>query len=113
MDMLANYEFYRLDYQGEQIPKEKFAGAMRQAQAYLEAVTGREILNHAQEVMVRFAACAVAEAYWEAGQREIQQESAGNWSKSYRQKETALTPRGAAELYLGESGMLFRGCKDR
>lgn len=109
----ADYEYYRLTYHGS-LPEETFTRLARRASAYLDRVSfGR--IREATEA-VKDACCAVVEAM-ELNERGggIASETNDGVSVSYvagisNAKSEDRRLYDAAFLYLGGTGLLYRGC---
>ena len=88
----------------------------RDAAACLEELTlGRTAADLAPELLERcqMALCAVAEEYKaerEEGAGVVASESVGSWSRTYAQTASpAQKRRDAAWMWLGNTGLLYRG----
>lgn len=104
----AEYEYYKTIYHGS-LPSEEFNRFSRQASAYLDQVTfGR--IKEATEA-VKDACCAVVdELYLRENPRAVS-ETVQSWSKTFSADNTPAQQRlyNAAALYLGMTGLLYRG----
>ncbi len=130
----ADYDYYTKTYMGNAIAEEEYPRLATRAAKYLDYITmGRAEKNAGLEA-VKMCACALAEQYktieaanslslqsLQAGTEdtaEVQSESVGSWSRSYRSggdsaqsaSNAAQTARAAlmdtALMYLGNTGLL-------
>ena len=113
MDALCDYQFYIDSYHGK-MDEESFAGASLQATAFLEfACKGKnpeQFLKLDMEPM-KMACCAVSDAVLRIAERQgIKSESMGEYTVSYADADGEESLYKAAAYYLGNSGILFRGC---
>ena len=104
--LTAGYEFYRGTYPGDKITAAEWPVLSRDAAACLEELTlGR--------TACQMALCAVAEEYKaerEEGAGVVASESVGSWSRTYAQTASpAQKRRDAAWMWLGTTGLLYRG----
>lgn len=114
----ADYEYYAGTYGGD-MPAERFAFLSRQASAYIDRATFERIdmdaLSDELKARVKNACCAVAEAYLLNEQGGgVAAESNDGVSVSYvvgisTAKTYDQRLRDALFLYLGNSGLLYRG----
>ena len=133
----ADYEYYKATYLGAAIQEAEFPRLALRASAFLDYYTqGRAALNHGLDAL-KMACCAVAEQYQtiDAAQAlaqkalsatlssggELQSQSVGSWSKTYRSggesAQQAATAAQAAKAsiasvaaqYLVGTGLLYRG----
>lgn len=135
----ADYEYYKDTYLGTAIQEADFSRLALRASSFLDYYTqGRADKNQELEAL-KMACCAVAEQYQsidlarkvalnalqnsanagEAG--ELQSQSVGSWSKTYRsggesaQQATTAAQAAQASLasvaaqYLSSTGLLYRG----
>lgn len=103
-----NYGFYKSAYGGNTIPPELFNRFLFKAQTYLEGLTmGRDIPDNYKD-RYSFALCEIAECYYTA-KCDVKSENNDGYSVSY--SDIPLTKRlyEIADLYLGESGLLYKG----
>ena len=114
--LTAGYEFYRGTYHGDKITAAEWPVLSRDAAACLEELTlGRTAADLAPELLERcqMALCAVAEEYKaerEEGAGVVASESVGSWSRTYAQTASpAQKRRDAAWMWLGNTGLLYRG----
>ena len=114
----ADYTYYTETYLGT-MPKEDYQRLSRQASAYIDIIT----FNRAENVYegrfqgkIKDACCAVADAYFFNEQGgEITSESNDGINVTYAVGvSTAKTVDqrlyDAVKLYLGMTGLLYRGC---
>lgn len=108
----ADYAYYKGAYQGR-MGEADFARLSRQASAYLDAVTLRRIQGPwAADGRVRDACCAVADAYLQNEQGgEVLSASNDGYAETYAASGKTPEQRlySAAALYLGWTGLLYRG----
>lgn len=114
----ADYEYYSNIYRG-QMAERDFLRHSRAASAYLQQVTfgrvDRELTEDLQE-RVKDACCAVADAMLLNEQGGgVASETNGKWSVTYANSSNAKSAAArlyeAAALYLGGTGLLYRGCR--
>ncbi len=134
-----SYEFYTGDYAGSSIDFNDFPRLISKAQAYVDYYINHRAVPTQYEHVYRLACCAVAEQYQiiDAAQLaaqksisnalqsgtdgELQSQSVGGWSKTYRSGgESAKQAGEAAQIaksalastvqqYLAGTGLLYRG----
>lgn len=133
----TDYDYYRNEYFGQSIEEADFPRLALHASQYIDYITqGRAERNAALEA-VKMCCCALAEQYQtiETAQAlaqkslsagagdgaEVQSETVGGWSKSYRSGgDSAQSAAQAAEAgrsilldtarrYLANTGLLYRG----
>lgn len=113
----ADYAFYTGQYGGTLIPEDQFPACAARASETLDADTmGRAaaVAQSGEADPLRRCCCALAElSYAERTQgAAVQKETLGSWSRSYL-LDAADTPRArqrrAEELYLANTGLLYRG----
>lgn len=96
----ADFEFYTVEYLGQTIQEADFSRLALRASAYLDHCTGGRAKSRPDMPELKMACCALAEQYAvieaanAAAQQaaassmdsggEIQSESVGGWSRSYR-----------------------------
>ena len=124
--MIANYEFYRETYYGDQLTAENFAKYATRADAYLDELTMGRYANDrlpAETVgAVKMAECAIADLCLNLEQAELQSDAAwkvqgekvGNHTVTYRNNaeitaETEKQIKKIAVRYLGRYGLLYKG----
>lgn len=132
----ADFEYYTNVYFGASIPEDDFPRLAFRASAFIDWVTMERACKHAEMDAVKMACCALAEDYQtmdaskalanktlsaslaasESG--ELQSETVGSWSRSYRSggdsaaaavKAAASVKESLAETarqYLGGTGLL-------
>jgi hypothetical protein len=124
----ATYTYYTNTYLGTVITSADFAQLALRASSVLDSITYNRvaaIVLAATETAlidsIKMATCYVAEKIQEitaAGAPDgIQSESVGNSSVSYKEgaeatKSTTRKYTDAASLYLGSSGLMFKGFSD-
>lgn len=129
---MVSYEYYRDAYRGEQVPEEAFGIWVMRAQERVSADTcGRSdgILLAALALeqtggavsklgeQVRRAVCAVTDLLYRTHDEErkrgvLASETVGGWSRSYAARDAkaaARQVRAAQLIYLGGTGLLYRG----
>jgi len=116
----ADYRYYRDEFRGKLIPETDFDRAAMSATQYINNVTFGRIGSNVTEA-VKNACCAVAEVYYSGSVSPraasgITSEKVGNHSVSYSAAENISTQakrlRSAVKLWLGSTGLLYRGLKD-
>ena len=137
--LCIGYEFYTGDYAGASIDCNDFPRLISKAQAYVDYYINHRAVLAQHERAYRMACCAVAEQYQiiDAAQLaaqksianslqsstdgELQSQSVGSWSKTYRSGgESAKQASEAAQIakkalastvqqYLSGTGLLYRG----
>ena len=113
----ADYEHYKGSYYGK-MAGEDFARLSRQASAYLDNVCFGRIADVTDEAIlskVKDACCAVADAYLLNENGIVSQETNDGISVTYKRGvSNTLTDEQrlyqAALLYLGNTGLMYRGC---
>ena len=133
----ADYEYYTITYLGTAISEADFPRFALRASSFLDYYTQGQAANNAELDALKMACCAVAEQYQsiDAAQAlaqkalsaslssggELQSQSVGSWSKTYRSAgdsaqqalasaETAQAALAAAAAqYLAGTGLLYRG----
>lgn len=109
----ATYHYYRETYGGE-MPESEYRRYSGQAGAYLEQVTFGRVNALPEGPMmdkVRDAACALADVYKRAEQGVVSSETNGDHSITIARGSQSDAQRlyAAAALYLGNTGLLYRG----
>lgn len=134
----ADYEFYATEYMGTAIKDADFPRLALRASSFLDYYTqGRAAENVGLDAL-KMACCALAERYQaieaaqkladktltaaaNAGGAELQSETVGSWSKSYRSggdsaaaaasaaANAQASLAAAARQYLSGTGLLYRG----
>lgn len=116
----ADYTFYTDVYLGTAIPEESFAVCAMRASDYLDYITLGKAKRCAGLTELSKACCALAEEYMTIEkarsdtETEIQSESVGAWSRSYRSKAEILANSeksllSTARRYLAGTNLLYRG----
>lgn len=133
----ADYEYYTITYLGTAISEADFPRFALRASSFLDYYTQGQAAKNAELDALKMACCAVAEQYQsiDAAQAlaqkalsaslssgvELQSQSVGSWSKTYRSAgdsaqqalasaETAQAALAAAATqYLAGTGLLYRG----
>lgn len=132
----ADYDYYTNEYLGRALPPEEYPRCALRGSQYLDYITRGRAETCAELEPVKMACCALAEQYrtidaargratrvLAAGPdgAELQSESVGRWSKSYRsggdsaQAAAEAAKAAEAELYaiaqryLARTGLLYRG----
>lgn len=133
----ADYSYYTSAFLGNAIAEENFLRLATQASRYIDYITQNRAEKNADLTVVKDCCCALAERYQAintaqdlaqkslaagaADGAEVQSESVGSWSRSYRSvgdisREMAeIEEKGKSELYstaqqyLSHSGLLYRG----
>lgn len=110
----ADYSFYTQKFFGNAIAESDFERLAFRASNFLDYYTMNRAKDYSKDDSVKYACCAVAEAYQTAertgAKKGIASESVGSYSVSYNSDATAreeLTK--AAIQYLAHTGLLYRG----
>lgn len=105
-----NYGFYNLTFGGNLIPSELFNRFLLKAQTYLEEITfGREIPPEYEE-RIPYALCEMAEVFFRNHTSfGIKSENTDGYSVSYMESAAKDELWEIANLYFGQSGILFKG----
>lgn len=112
--MYADYTFYTERYFGTAISESDFPRLSLKASQFLDYYTMNRAKDYTIDDAVKYACCAVAEAYLTAeqaqGKRGILSESVGSYSVSYRDiQESNDALSAAAKQHLAFTGLLYRG----
>ena len=133
----ADYDYYLTQYLGRSIQAEEFPRLALRASQYIDYITCGRAEQQASLEAVKMCCCALAEQYQlidaaqeltrknltasEPGEAEVQSESVGGWSRSFRSggdsaqaaSQAAETGRAAlsdiARRFLAHTGLLYRG----
>lgn len=134
----ADYEYYINVYMGTSIQEPEFLRFALRASSFLDYYTQGRAASAAGLDAVKMACCAVAEQYQaieaaqalvqkslnfslSSGGGELQSQSVGSWSKTYRSggesaAQAAASAKAArdgladaANMYLAQTGLLYRG----
>lgn len=108
----ADYSYYLTTYKGGSLPEGEFNCLSRQASAYLDRITFGRINNEwAEKESIKDACCAVSEELHRDEHPALTSQTVGSWSQTYAADNIARETRlyRAAELYLGNTGLLYRG----
>lgn len=131
----ADYDFYTDFYFGTTIPESDFTRLSLRASQYLDYITQNRAESSQYTEALKMACCALAEQYQtvEAARAvaakalvatdgaELQSQSVGSWSQSYRSggdsaqaaQEAARAAESelynTAQKYLAHTGLLYRG----
>lgn len=133
----AEYDFYRSEYFGQIIEEADFPRLALHASQYIDYITQGRADRSAGLEAVKMCCCALAEQYQTietaqalaqkhlaagaADSAEVQSETVGSWSRSYRSGgDSAQSAAQAAEAgrsalldtarrYLTNTGLLYRG----
>lgn len=131
----ANYCYYTAEFLGELIPEDAFNRCALQASRFLDYYTMGRAKNNAELEALKMACCALAEQYFAInkaqnltieslnvnGSGELQSESVGSYSRTFRSggdsasaainavanSQSALAQ--TARQYLTGTGLLYRG----
>lgn len=123
--MYADYEFYTKQYYGSSISEADFNKLATRASSYLDYYTQNRAKSHSELEAVKLACCAIAEQYQiiekykeqsASDSGELQSQSVGSWSKTYRSRDEAAKAATAelsrlAGQYLAGSKLSYRGVK--
>ena len=105
--MIVDYQFYIEDYQGDDIPSDKFNRYSEKAEYNVNLMIQNRTVASYFERQYKLAICEVADYYYESdldNGKEINSESVGNYSVNY-----AITPYRERDLawgYLGNTGLM-------
>lgn len=119
----ADYEFYTTEFLGTELDESAFNQNAVRASSYLDYITMGKAEKNADLHALKMVCCALAEqyqAFLSAQKRvisengEIQSESVGSWSQTYRSGSDAME---AAKVqmasivgqHLAHTGLLYRG----
>ena len=114
----ADYSYYKDKFHGKLVPEESFERNALQASQYIDNVTFGRIGSDVTDA-VKNACCALAEIYYSGtvsprAASGVTSEKVGDHSVSYAAAENASTQqkrlRSAVKLWLGATGLLYRGC---
>ncbi len=133
----ADFDYYVNTYMGNAIAEADYPRMAARAGQYLDYITQGRATKNAEMEAVKMCACALAENYKtieaaeELGRKslqfgaenaaEVQSETVGSWSRSYRSggdsangaaqaaKEGRSLLLDTARMYLGRTGLLYRG----
>ena len=135
----ADYEYYTTTYLGTAIKEDDFLRLSLRASSFLDYYTQGRAAQNPELDALKMACCAIAEQYQyidtaqamaqkslsaslESGESgELQSQSVGSWSKTYRSggdsAQQALASAQAAQAslaeiaqqHLGSTGLLYRG----
>lgn len=137
----ASYDFYRNEYLGQSIQAEDFPRLALRGSQYIDYLTQGRAGSRGELEAVKMCCCALAEQYQSidaavqlarqslaagaADGAEVQSETVGGWSRSYRsggdsaQSAAQAAESGKAQLaetarqYLANTGLLYRGGRCR
>ncbi len=133
----ADYYYYMMTYFGTAIPQDAFDRLAARASAYIDYYTQGRAAAAADTPAVKMACCALAEQYLaidsaqaalasavskpDSSNAEVQSETVGSWSRTYKTssesaaslvaagKEARAQLAEIARQYLAQTGMLYRG----
>lgn len=110
----ADYSFYTGMFHGEAIEKKDFPRLAFRASRFLDYYTRNRAKDYNENNAVKYACCAVAEAYQvieKTGAKSgIASESVGSYSVSYTTDNTTRDElANVARQYLATTGLLYRG----
>lgn len=133
----ADYDYYRNEYFGKSISDVDFPRLALRASQYLDYITTGKAVQNPELEALKMCCCALAEQYQSietaetlaqkslsagaADGAEVQSESVGSWSRSYRsggdsaQSAAQAAKEGRSALaetvrqYLAHTGLLYRG----
>ena len=126
----ADYNFYVSSFYGNVIPEEEYAAAALRASQFLDYYTMNRAKQQPELEALKLACCAMAEEYHTiitaarqqsqnmAGDGEMQSQTVGGYSVTYRSRGETLSEASAqaqsrlaqvARQYLAHTGLLYRG----
>ncbi len=113
----ADFTYYQENYHGNKISTQtEFTAPSERASEYIDSVTfGSAALNSDTQIAlkIKHCCCAVAEVIYVSEQNSGKlSEKVGNYSVTYTEKTNeALNHdiRRTVSIYLGDTGLLFRG----
>lgn len=126
----ADYNFYVSSFYGNVIPEEEYVAAALRASQFLDYYTMNRAKQQPELEALKLACCALAEEYHTiitaarqqsqtmAGDGEMQSQTVGGYSVTYRSRGEALSEASAqaqsrlaqvARQYLAHTGLLYRG----
>ena len=120
MTIYANYQYYKDIFKGKLIPEEDFSHAAILATQYINNVTFGRIGSDVTD-SVKNACCAAAEIYYQCDMSETaleatgkSAEKTGDYSVTYAKSDFSYSNRDkqlskAVKLWLGSTGLLYRG----
>lgn len=137
MTCYADYEYYSMNYMGMMISEDDFPRLAMRASRYIDYITRNKTQKSAEMEAVKMCCCALAEQEQqiETAQKlaqnslsaaaedgaEVQSESVGSWSRSFRSGGSSAAEAGDAvsaaknarfqtvQEYLAHTGLLYRG----
>ncbi len=105
-----NYGFYKSAYGGALIPPELFNRFLFKAQTYLQNITMGRNIPEDYALKSSYALCEMADCYFKnENNASVKSESIDGYSVSYSDVSIAKSLYDIADLYLGESGLLYKG----
>ncbi len=105
-----NYSFYKSNFGGTLIPPELFNRFLFKAQTYLKKVTFSREIPEDYKRNVSFALCEMAEVFFRRQSAfGIKSENTDGYSVTYSDNSIFEELYQIAELYLGDTGLLFKG----
>lgn len=133
----ADYEYYSMNYMGRLISEDDFPRLAMRASRYIDYITYNKAQKNAETESVKMCCCALAEQEQQietaqelaqnslhasaASGAEVQSETVGGWSRSYRAGGSSAQAAGdaasatrsarltVAREYLAQTGLLYRG----
>ena len=126
----ADYTYYVSEFRGTLIAEEDFDAAALRASLFLDYYTMNRAKQQPELEALKLACCALAEEYHTiitaarqqsqtmAGDGEMQSQTVGGYSVTYRSRGEALSEASAqaqsrlaqvARQYLAHTGLLYRG----
>ncbi len=105
-----DYGFYQSAYGGTLIPPELFNRLIFKAQTYLSNITRGRNIPDEYKAQASYALCEMAECYFNNGDGlPVKSESTDGYSVTYADLSLDRRLYSIASLYLGESGLLYKG----
>lgn len=109
--MLCEYDFYRGVYLGEMNERDFLRYGQMAGRFLRYATRGKIEKASAWEEEIKYCFCALADLMQKDAERDgIAKEATGDYAVNY---ETGAVSEGwyrLAGIYLGESGLMYRGC---
>ncbi|EKY23891.1 hypothetical protein [Clostridium celatum] len=112
MAAVVDYEYYSVNYGGDEMPPMKFYALEIRARKYIDSMTFNRI-DYSKRVMeeVKLAICAVVSVINKHDSKQIVSEKTGDNSVTYVTSNISKEKEMYKEvkMYLADTGLLFRG----